>query len=277
MGSNWTLPSSITPSLRMIERWPEADRLEYMARGGSAAPADAVALMAAGGMQPDAWQADLLRSGWHRALLLCSRQSGKSTVTAALATWTALYQPDSLTLLLSPSQRQSQELFAKVKGFYLSLGIAVADDSVGALSLRLTNGSRVIALPGKEQTIRGFSGVDLLVIDEAARVDDALYASVRPMLAVSGGRLIALSTPFGNRGWFYEAWRGEEAWERHKIVASQCPRIPAAFLEEERRTLGGWWYSQEYECVFQDAIGAAFRTEDIEKLFPITGVTQWEL
>jgi hypothetical protein len=56
--------------------------------------------------------------------------------------------------------------------------------------LTLSNGARIIALPGKEETIRGFSGVTLLVIDEAARVLDDLYQACRPMLAVSGGRII---------------------------------------------------------------------------------------
>ena len=54
------------------------------------------------------------------------------------------------------------------------------------------------------------------------------------MLAVSGGRLIALSTPFGKRGWFHAAWRSAEDWDRVKVTAEQCPRISAEFLVEER-------------------------------------------
>ena len=84
------------------------------------------------------------------------------------------------------------------------------------------------------------------------------------MLAVSGGRLVALSTPFGTRGWWYEAWRSPEPWERYEVPASACPRIPAAFLEEERRSMGAWWYAQEYECRFMDHQDAVFRRADIE-------------
>jgi hypothetical protein len=121
----------------------------------------------------------------------------------------------------------------------------------------------VVSLPGEERTIRGYSGVNLLVIDEAARVPDALYYSVRPMLAVSGGSLVALSTPFGKRGWFYEEWGGSNAWERVKVTAAECPRIPADFLAEERLSLGDRWYRQEYECSFEDTISAVFLSEDI--------------
>ena len=63
-------------------------------------------------------------------------------------------------------------------------------------------------------------------------------AAVRPMLAVSQGRLIALSTPAGKRGWFYEAWIGGDSWHRVKVAATDCPRISQAFLDEELRELG---------------------------------------
>lgn len=225
---------------------------------------DPVLLMRSAGLEPDGWQADLLRSDAGRVLMLCSRQAGKSTVTASLALHTALYRPPALVLLLSPSLRQSQELFQTVTRLYLALGRPVAADQATALRLGLENGSRIVSLPGTEKTIRGFSGVGLLVIDEAARVADDLYYSVRPMLAVSGGRLVALSTPFGKRGWFHSEWTsGNADWKRIKVTAEDCPRISAAFLEEERRALGGHWFEQEYHCQFLDTVDQVFSYDSI--------------
>jgi hypothetical protein len=228
--------------------------------------------------EPDDWQAEALRSEAARQLYNASRQSGKSTVAAILAVHTALYEPGSLTLLLSPTLRQSQELFKKCLSFYREAGRPVAPESETALTLTLENGSRIVSLPGKEGTVRGYSGVRLMVIDEAARVPDDLYASVRPMLAVSAGRLVALSTPFGTRGWWYEAWRGGDgsAWERYEVPATDVPRISPEFLEEERRTLGEWWFEQEYMCAFLDAETQAFRREDIDRTFD-EEVEPWEL
>lgn len=94
-----------------------------------------------------------------------------------------------------------------------------------------------------------------------------LYFSIRPMLAVSGGHLIALSTLFGTRGWWYEAWRSAESWERYEVPAESCPRISASFLAEERRVLGEWWFSQEYDCRFQNGETQPFNREDIEAAF----------
>jgi len=214
------------------------------------------------GFELDDWQAEVLRSDAGRVLLNCSRQSGKSTVAALLALHLALYRPDSLSLLLSPSLRQSSELFRKVADFYRQVAEPVPPEAESALRIELANGSRVVSLPGKEQTVRGFSGVDLLVIDEAARVGDALYYAVRPMLAVSGGRLVVLSTPYGKRGWFWQEWaEGGAGWLRVKVTAEQCPRISQEFLAEERQHLGQWWYQQEYECEFMEAQTAAFTWE----------------
>jgi hypothetical protein len=217
------------------------------------------------GVEPDVWQEDLLRSGSDRILLNCSRQSGKSTMSAVIALHRALYHPGSLVLCLAPALRQSQELFGKIASFYRDLGRPVAPQGERKLSLELENDSRIITLPGSEKTIRGFAGATLLLVDEASRVDDGLYYAIRPMLAVSGGSLMMLSTPFGKRGVFYEEWTGSHAWERYEVPASECPRIPPEFLEEERATLPSWVYRQEYECSFEETKDQVFTTEMVER------------
>ncbi len=236
---------------------------------------DPALLMRLSGIEPDPWQAEVLRSTSRRILLNCSRQSGKSTVSATLAVHTAVYQPGALVLLLSPTLRQSQELFRKCLSVYRLVASDVPPESETRLTLELGNGSRIVSLPGKESTIRGFSGVSLLLVDEAARVPDELYYSVRPMLAVSNGRLVALSTPFGTRGWWFEAWRSSEPWERYTITAEQVGRISPEFLAEERRTLGEWWFRQEYFCEFLDAETQAFTRDMIEQAF--SEVEVWKL
>src|SRR5215217_2717362 len=217
------------------------------------------------GIVPDLWQVDLLRSTSDRILMNVGRQCGKSLSAAVVALHRALYHPGSLTLILAPSERQAKETFSKVSDLYRKLGHEVPSDSNRKLGLRLANGSRIEALPGSEKTIRGFSGVDLLILDEASRVDDALYYAVRPMLAVSGGRLMMLSTPYGKRGIFYEEWTGGEGWERYEVPATECPRIPREFLAEERKALGPWWYAQEYECRFMETDDVVFTHEVVER------------
>jgi hypothetical protein len=224
-------------------------------------------------------------------LLNCSRQVGKTLIAAALALRTALLEAPALVLVLTPSERQSSEFIRRIQELHEALRQPLsvtgrlqsfhekhvaeagrdemyfrlpAKTRESSLHLHLDNGSRIIGLPASEGKVRVYSSVALLLVDEASRVDEALYRAMRPMLAVSRGRLLALSTPFGKRGWFFDAWQGSGDWKRIKVTAEQCPRITAEFLAEERQALGERWYRQEYECSFEEAVGAVFSTDDIE-------------
>jgi hypothetical protein len=210
------------------------------------------------GMEPDAWQVSVLESRQSRLLLNCCRQAGKSTVVAILGLAEAVFVPGSIVLLVSRSHRQSRELFRLVAEFYGRMGSPMKKRQTQE-ELELTSGSRVVSLPCREDTIRGYANINLLVLDEAARVPDDLYRAVRPMLAVSRGRMICLSTPFGKRGFFYEAWaNGGGDWQRIEVPAEKVPRISAAFLCEERRGMGEAWFRQEYQCQFQAFEGLVY-------------------
>ena len=230
------------------------------------------------GFTPDLWQERALRWSGKRLLLNCCRQSGKSTAAAVLALHRALFYPGSLVLLVSPSLRQSSELFRKVQDMLKNLPEGQQPELVedNKLSLAMKNRSRIVSLPSSEGTIRGFGGAALIVEDEAARVPDELYFAVRPMLAVSSGRLILMSTPFGKRGHFFKEWtEGGNTWERIMITAYDCPRIGREFLQDERQALGDWWFRQEYLCEFVETEDQLFSysqvmtamTEDVKPLF----------
>jgi terminase large subunit-like protein len=217
------------------------------------------------GIEPDAVQSKLLVSSARRLLVNCSRQWGKSTTTALIALHEALYAAPAMVVVISPSQPQSTELFKKIHDFWKHLAGSPEAKQESLTRMELGNGSRIISLPGSEKTTRGYSGATLVVMDEASRVPDELLASVRPMLATTNGRFIALTTPAGKRGWFYEAWTRGEGWERVSVKGSECPRIAPEFLEEERQALGPLRFSEEYCCEFVDAETSVFNTELIEQ------------
>src|SRR5205085_442392 len=79
---------------------------------------------------------------------------------------------------------------------------------------------------------RGYSAPKLIIKDEAAYVSDAMQAALDPMLAVSKGRLIEMSSPNGKRGHFYENWQHGVDLERIRIIGRECPRIGPEFLEK---------------------------------------------
>ncbi len=229
---------------------------------------------------PDPWQQRALSMRYKRLLLNCCRQSGKSTTAAIIALHRAFFYPGSLILLISPSLRQSAELFKKVADEFNKLEIKPKKPEDNKLSLTLENRSRIISLPSSEATIRGFSGASLIIGDEAARITDDLYYAVRPMLAVSGGKLILMSTPFGKRGFFFQEWtEGGQAWERIKITCYDCPRIAADFIAEERASMPDMFFKAEYEGEFTEAIDSVFSynlvmsaiSEEVKPLFLTEG------
>lgn len=221
------------------------------------------------GFDPDPWQAQVLESRHPRILLNAARQTGKSWVCAVKAVHTAVYEPGALVLVVAPSLRQSQELFLKIRTVARAMdGGAPPADGDSASVWTLSNGSRVACLPGSEQTIRAFSSVRLLLLDEASRTEDATVAACRPFLAVSAGQMIALSTPAGCRGWWYEAWEsGGNDYERIRVQAKDCPRITPEFLRAELAALGPHMFAAEYECSFVSGAFALFDEADLKAMF----------
>jgi hypothetical protein len=168
--------------------------------------------------------------------------------------------------MLAPGIRQSAELLRRAVGLYDALGTPVPPVRQTTLALELANRSRVVSLPANPDTIRGFTP-SLVIVDEASRVADPLFRAIRPMLAVSNGRMVLASTPNGRTGFFFESWQGRGRWERVKVTAPECARIDADFLAEELATLGERYYRQEYMCEFHDAEGQVFPQEVIEAMF----------
>lgn len=214
---------------------------------------------------PDPHQEAILTSTHKRILLNCSRQWGKSTVTAAKAVHRALAFPGQLIVAMSPSGRQTGELIRKMEEFLRRCGVKPRNDGSNEISIELDNRSRIVGLPGGEGNIRGFSSVNLLIVDEAARVPDESYRAARPMMAVANGDLLLLSTPFGKRGFFYDEWTGPADWLRLQVRGEDCPRIPRDFLDDERRSLGDLWYRQEYCCEFIDNETQLFSRDIIQR------------
>ena len=219
--------------------------------------------------QPGPDQTTALDPAIRRGLLNCCRQWGKSTAISIRAVHQAYHGPGCLTVVAAPSARQSAEFVRKAAGFLRVLGIQPKGDGDNPISLALPNGARIVGLPGRESTIRGFSNVALLLIDEAARVPDALYHAVRPMVAANPAAAIWLmSTPNGRQGFFYDEWtQGGPQWTRVEAPATTCPRIRPAFLDEERTHMTDQTFRQDYLCEFIAADYAYFDPEAIDDAF----------
>lgn len=228
---------------------------------------DPVAFARGRGFAPEVWQARLLRTVAPRVLVRCSRQVGKTTTVSYKALHAAINVPKRDVLIVSPTQRQSDEMLQRVAGVYRGMAEAPKLRRDNASEMGLANGSRVISLPGSEGGIRGFANVRLLVLDEAARIDDDVFASVLPMVG-SDGQILALSTPWGRRGWFYNLHEDDRSgWERHKVTVHESAQYTPQRIAEVRQALGSFAFSSDYLCEFGDTDSQLFSSEAVRAAF----------
>jgi hypothetical protein len=222
---------------------------------------DPARLLRAIGLQADSFQEEICRDE-RDTLVLVSRQGGKSTAGGCSAAHRAVYKPGSMIVIVAPVQRQSVEVLRKAEQFLRATGHVPT--SCSETKIELANGSRLMALPSEPDNIRGYAA-HLVLIDEAARISDELYTALQPMLAVTRGRIIALTTPDGPNGWFYRAWMdGSTDWNRIRRPASECTRIYPDVLARARRSMTAAAYAAEYDCEFTDPVDAIFYSQHVD-------------
>jgi len=219
------------------------------------------------GFIADPWQQIFLRSSRNLHVLV-SRQCGKTTVSAVKCLHRALYHPKSSIVLISPTLRQSILIAQKITDFinFMKTRPELTTDSTTIMQFR--NGSRITSLPGgNSDTVRGFS-CDLLIEDEAARVSEEAYVACKPFVATTGGQCILCSTANGRQGHFYAIGISDDTeWQRLIVPATECPRIPPAFLAAEKLSMDSHTFGQEYCCEWGENEAALWGEDLVEWIF----------
>lgn len=203
---------------------------------------------------------------------------GKSEVISEKACLLALEHPNTVTMIIAASQRQSQLLFEKVTAKLLDRGVVSQDEKPTMTKVMLKNGSRIYCMPAGRTGyfIRGFT-LDFLIADEAAYIPETVWLAVTPMMAVSMsergfGWIILLSTPFGRGGYYYDSFTDKDFRAFH-VSSENCKRIPREFLRKERSRMSKQEYAQEYLGEFTEAYNQFFPTELIKKCMTFI---EWE-
>ena len=222
------------------------------------------------GLSLDPWQRDVLLADDPRLAILCCRQSGKSTIVGLKAA--DLVRRGGLAVVVAPSLRQSGLLFRKLNRLLLAGGEKLRRET--QTELETARGGLALCLPGdRPDMLRGLSlrwpTTSLLIVDEAARVRETMWATISPMLAAAPlARQALLSTPAGATGEFHRAMTsGDRDWRRITVTADQCSRIAPAFLDREQIRLGDALYRQEYGCEFLAAPGSVFSADVLAAMF----------
>jgi len=218
----------------------------------------------------------VLESPSKRRIIVAGRQVGKTYMLALFALWWAFTRPDQTVLIIAPTLRQSKIVYERLR----NIATAVPFISNHRIKDTLTETtflgtdpkdkpSSIFCLPAGRtgEYLRGYPA-NLVIMDEAAFIPDKVFTAIRPAVAAVGGTIILSGTPFGEAGFFYETWVGENEkkhtefkWQKFKIPSILSPLISEAFLEDEREsgTMTEAEYSMEYEAEFQS---------DADEFFP---------
>jgi hypothetical protein len=211
------------------------------------------------GVEPAVWQEQFLRAPKGGSIIaLTARQVGKTTTAAWAIAHYMLFTPGGLSVIACPSQRQSAEAVRRVRDFLIKVGAEFRTDNVYALELK--NGSRVLALPGSDDSIRGLTVDGFIIADEAAQLSNDLIAALSPMRARRPeARFAMLSTAWSRTDPFWNVWADDDpSWIRLKATADSVTFFSEQFLEQQRRLLGEHNFQREYFGI--PGGGEAFRS-----------------
>ena len=189
-------------------------------------------------------------------IVLKSRQTGISTLTAGFSLWKMLFNDDYNVLVIATKQEVAKNLVTKVRVMnqYLPSWLKLTTVEDNKLSLRYSNGSQIKATSAAGDAGRS-EALSLLVFDEAAFIDkiEEIWISAQSTLS-TGGNAIVLSTPNGVGNFFHRTWVGAEDgtndFNTIKIHWSVHPEREQDWRDEQERLLGPKGAAQECDCDF---------------------------
>ena len=220
--------------------------------------------------EADEIQESVLNHDAHRLILCCARQWGKTTIVAIKALHTAIFNPGTEIVVISKSLKQASLLLNKVCQSAAILGFPRKRVLGYENSLHLPNGSKIFAVANSEKSSRGYTA-NIVIVDEAALIEDDVIGSAGPTLSRTGGKLWLLSTPHGQTGLFYHVWhdRNLTGWFKVKATIEDSAYATPAFIAEQKR-LFPFNFRQDFYCEFMPPKGSLLSRERIEQMIDPT-------
>ncbi len=209
-----------------------------------------------------------------RCLFCLGRQSGKDFVISVFSVWRGICNSNEKFLLISPAQRQSTLLFERIMMFIAnSLELFDSVSKSNMECLEFTNSSKIYNLPSTS-FIRGFTEVSGAFLNEVAHgLDEEVFASTEPMLAIKNGFLHQFSTPTGCIGKFWENYNNPVYFKLKPMLPSKFglpstvnKYLSKEWLELQKKTLSTIQYDCEINANFSEAINNFFPSKMIDRI-----------
>lgn len=204
-------------------------------------------------------------------VVIAGRRGGKTYASIASLAKHARH-PNRKCLYVAPSYRMAKQIVWEDLKTMLRDKNWVKRINESELTITLINNS-IIMLRSADNpdSIRGI-GVDFVVIDEAADIDqEAWTAVIRPTLSDREGSALIISSPKG-RNWLYDVYNDAKHlpdWWSLQYTTAQGGNVTESELEQAKRDLDDRTYQQEYEAQFvnySSIIYYAFTEDNIKEM-----------
>lgn len=180
-------------------------------------------------------------NGFETALYLCGRRSGKSRIAAVIGAFEATMAghenklapgESGLVAICAPSKNQGRVIKNYIRAIFNVPALKQLVKSETQWAFDLTNGIRIEILAGDFRLVRGYTccaviadEVAFMGVDEDSRVrsDMELVRAIQPALATTGGKLIAITTPYAPRGWVYKTYQRHHGKPGGTILVVNSP------------------------------------------------------
>jgi len=210
---------------------------------------------------PHPSQKEVIEDGGKKKVLACGRRWGKTTLCAYEAAKTLL-APNAIVWVVAPSYELTKRVYDEAAKFLAKIFPPQEGEFVARTRPTpniTTNWGSKLECKSTDNPISLLGGeVDLMIVDEAAVMDDRIYRQyVLPVTHDRDADIFLISTPRG-KNWFFYEWQNNggyqfKSWDRPSFPAEEKDRI---FNENPKEIV-----KQEYEGKFVDAASSVFSSD----------------
>lgn len=188
---------------------------------------------------------------------ISARRTGKSLAASILA-FSKLLEPRQQVMVVAPNFSLSSIIWDYTTDIIKHLQIEVDRFNQKDKIVKLINGSTLRLLSANNRDSLIGRAANLLIIDEAAVIDDPEYFTrdLRPALTTfPDSRALFISTPRGKGNYLYDYYlRGDDdeypEWGSGLYTWRSNPLLQKDDIDEARKSTTRKLFSQEYECAW---------------------------
>jgi len=205
---------------------------------------------------------EILLSDARFRVVCCGRRWGKSLMSAVEAVSVAV--AGGKVWVVGPDAQSSSIIFDECWRLSRLVEPYVLRRRVNPPIIKFETDGYIMARSAENTNQLVGRGLDLIIIDECAKIADAniWWEYLRPCLTDRRGAALFISTPKG-RNWFYELWQRGKHPDYPDHASWQYPSITNPYLDPKeievaRASVPERVFRQEYEAEFLEDVGGVF-------------------